>query len=59
MTALGLPGGGAAARLRHRGGVVVDRQNNVLASGFANGGLDGNTNAGDYDALVVKSIRKR
>jgi hypothetical protein len=40
--------------------VVVDRQNNVFASGFTNGGLDGN--AGDCDPLVVKvdtSGRKR
>jgi hypothetical protein len=35
-------------------GVVVDSQNNVFASGFTNGGLDGNTNAGGYDAFVVK-----
>ncbi len=35
-------------------GVVVDRQNHVFASGFTNGGLDGNTSAGDYDAFVVK-----
>ncbi|MGZ6060494.1 MAG: SBBP repeat-containing protein, partial [Myxococcaceae bacterium] len=43
-------------------GVVVDSQNNVFASGFTNGGLDGNTSAGDYDAFVVKvetSGRKR
>ena len=35
-------------------GVAVDSQNNVFASGFTNGGLDGNTNAGGYDAFVVK-----
>ena len=42
--------------------VVTDAAGNVFASGFTNGGMDGNTNAGNYDAFVVKletSGRKR
>jgi hypothetical protein len=35
-------------------GIAFDGQNNLFASGFTNGGLDGNTNAGSYDAFVIK-----
>jgi hypothetical protein len=34
--------------------VTTDGSGNVFATGITNGGLDGNTSAGDYDAFVVK-----
>ncbi|HZW90854.1 MAG TPA: hypothetical protein VFF12_17375, partial [Myxococcaceae bacterium] len=34
--------------------VAADSAGNVFAAGITNGGLDGNPNAGDYDAFVVK-----
>jgi len=34
--------------------VTTDGSGNVFAAGITNGNLDGNTNAGDYDAFVVK-----
>jgi len=34
--------------------IALDGQGNVFAAGLTNGGMDGNINAGDYDACVVK-----
>ena len=35
-------------------GVAADASGNVYIAGYTNGGIDGNTNAGDYDAFLVK-----
>ena len=35
-------------------GVAVDSSGNVYAAGRTTGGLDGNTNSGDFDLFVVK-----
>jgi hypothetical protein len=35
-------------------GVTVDSSNNIYVSGYTGGGLDGNTNSGDYDLFLVK-----
>ena len=35
-------------------GVTTDSSGNVYVTGETKGGLDGNTNAGDYDIFVVK-----
>jgi hypothetical protein len=36
------------------GGVAVDASGNVYIAGNTNGNLDGQTNAGDYDAFIAK-----
>ena len=36
------------------GGVAVDSSGNVYAAGYTEGGLDGNTSAGDKDIFLVK-----
>ena len=35
-------------------GVATDSSANVYVTGYTAGGLDGNTNAGDYDLFLVK-----
>ena len=35
-------------------GVAADTSGNVYVAGYTNGGIGGNTNAGDYDAFLVK-----
>jgi hypothetical protein len=35
-------------------GVAIDSNNNVYITGFTSGDLDGNTNAGSYDAFLTK-----
>ena len=35
-------------------GVAVDSSGNVYAAGYTEGGLDGNTSAGDKDIFLVK-----
>jgi len=35
-------------------GVTVDSSGNIYVTGFTTGGLDGNTNSGDYDNFLVK-----
>ena len=34
--------------------VTVDSSDNIYVTGFTSGGLDGNTNSGDYDIFLVK-----
>ena len=35
-------------------GVAIDSNNNVYITGYTSGNLDGNTNAGSYDAFLTK-----
>ena len=35
-------------------GVTVDSSDNIYVTGWTYGGLDGNTNSGDYDLFLVK-----
>ena len=35
-------------------GLAVDSSDNIYVAGFTNGGLDGNTNSGKHDILLVK-----
>jgi len=35
-------------------GVAVDSSDNIYVTGWTQGGLDGNTNSGDYDMFLVK-----
>jgi hypothetical protein len=44
---------GTAGRDRANG-VAVDASGNAYVAGVTAGGLDGNTNAGDYDFFLVK-----
>jgi hypothetical protein len=34
--------------------VAVDNRGNIYATGYTEGGLDGNTNAGEFDAFLIK-----
>ena len=35
-------------------GVTVDSSDNIYVTGYTKGGLDGNSNSGDWDLFVVK-----
>jgi hypothetical protein len=40
---------------RDRGyGVTVDSSDNIYVTGYTEGGLDGNTNSGSQDLILVK-----